>query len=463
MAAAKKRKTPWYVWYGLLLGLLWNGLLFLFFATTFAEKHRTGFVISGWALVFSLALSGYGIHCLRGGKLGGKIARFVLGWGSAGVTLFIAFLFVPFNLSPLPAVTEGALARRLDSREQAGSSLYVQAENVLPDDAITLTIFDVCVGGISNKARRDGPVNPDKLEIRDVAVLTSYIKEQAASLKAGLVGVTRLDEAHVFTADHNGQPITLQHEYAIVLGVDLPYQLALPSAPLPWREFYSTLPEEIAALLADKAPLSGTDIVPPEELEKIRETMRFFSEGGRSAVELARHIRSLGYEARAHYSRWSEVQIIPLARSAGLGELGRNGLLLTREYGPRASFAVVTTTMPLVVDKPVDLGLQAFCASCEKCALACPVKAVPLGGPREERGVVKWATDGERCFAYLLGNPKCLACIGSCPFNKPDFLLHRVATFMATRNNTVTNNILLFLDNVLGYGDMRPYLPETPA
>ena len=463
MLAPKRGKTPWYVWYGLLLGFLWNCLLFLFLSTTFAEKLRTGFMITGWALVFSLALYGYCIRCLRKGRLNGKIARGAIGWGSAGVTLFTAFLFVPFNLSSIPAVTEGALLRRLDSREQAGSSLYVQAESALPDDEITLTIFDVCVGGITNKARRDGPVNPDRMEVRDVAVLTSYIKDQVAGLKAGLVGITRLDEAHVFTADHNGRPINLRHEYAIVLGVDLPYQLALPSAPLPWRDFYSSLPEEIAALLADKAPMSGTDVVSPEELEKIRETMRFFSEGGRSAVELARHIRSLGYEARAHYSRWSEVQIIPLARSAGLGELGRNGLLLTRKYGPRASFAVVTTNLPLAADRPVDLGLQAFCASCEKCALACPVQAVPLGGPKEERGVVKWVTDGERCFNYLLGNPKCLACIGSCPFNKPDLLLHRAATFMATRNNTLTNNILLLLDNFLGYGDMRPYLPETPA
>ncbi|MDR2818991.1 MAG: 4Fe-4S dicluster domain-containing protein [Desulfovibrio sp.] len=463
MAMSQPEKTPWYVWYCLLLGFLWNCLLFLFLSTTFAEKLKTGFVITGWTLIFSLALYIYCIRCYRKNRLRGKAARAVMRWGGIGLTLFVAFLFIPFNLNPSPALSGRNHLRRLDSREQAGSSLYVQAEGVLPDDEITLTIFDICLGGISNKTRRDGPINPEKMDIKDISVLTSYIKNQAAGLKAGLVGITRLDQAHVFTANHKGQTINLPHEYAIVLGVDLPYQLALPSAPLPWREFYTSLPEEIAAILADKTPMSGTDVVPPEELEKIKETMRFFSEGGRSAVELARHIRSLGYEARAHYSRWSEVQIIPLAQSAGLGELGRNGLLLTQKYGPRASFSVVTTNMPLVVDKPVDLGLQAFCTSCEKCAYACPVKAVPLGAPKEERGVVKWVTDGQRCFDYLLGNPKCLACIGSCPFNKPDLLLHRVATYMATRNNIITNNILLLLDNFLGYGDMQPYQPDRPA
>ena len=453
----QKRRRPWYVWYSLLLWIALNSSLFLLLTTTFAEKHKQGFIVSGVTLIVCLAALLLFVRRLRRGGFQSAAARHVLCWGSLGVTVFACFLCLPFDLENLPNPGTMTPTSRLDSRVQAGSNLYVAAEEMLPNDEITLTIFDVCVGGIQNKAWRDGEVNPEKMEIKDQAILTEYIKDQARSLGAELVGVTSLDQAHVFSADHNGRPVTLDHSYAIVMGVDLPYNLALPSAPLPWKEYYAALPEEIAALLADRVPMYAPEWVTPEEVERIKDTMRFFSEGGRSAVELARHIRDLGYEARAHYSRWSEVQIIPVAGAAGLGELARNGLLMTKKFGPRASFSVVTTNLPLNLDPPEDLGLRSFCASCDKCVLACPVKAIPLGGPRLERGVLKWVSDGDKCYEYLLSNPKCLACMGSCPFNKPDYLLHRVATWMATRNNTITNRLLLAVDNFLGYGDMRVY------
>ncbi len=453
-------RHPWQTWYCVLLGLAWNVLLFIFLCTTFAEKHKQGLLVT--AGVFGISLIGYAVflRLLKGERLRTPAARRVMFWGSLGLTLFVGFLFVPF--APPAALDTRAVepVTRLDSRDQAGSALYAKAEGLLPGDEITLTIFDICLGGIQNKARRDGPVSPEKLEITDNALLTEFVKDEARSLGAGLVGVAKLDEAYVFTADHQGNPIRLPHTYAIVMGVDLPYNLALPSAPLPWQDLYSTLPEELAAMMAGMVPRHGADMISPKELEDLKETMRFFSEGGRSAVELARFIRSLGFEARAHYSRWSEVQIIPLAEAAGLGELARNGLLLTKKYGPRASFSVVTTTMPLVADERVDLGLRAFCASCDKCALACPVKALPLGGPKLDRGTYRWIADGERCYQYLLANPKCMACLGSCPFNKPDFMLHRLATFMGTRNNAVTNRLLLALDNLLGYGHVPTYMPD---
>lgn len=43
---------------------------------------------------------------------------------------------------------------------------------------------------------------------------------------------------------------------------------------------------------------------------------------------------------------------------AGLGELSRVGYLITKAFGPRVRLAAVTTNMPLVPDKPVDLGAE---------------------------------------------------------------------------------------------------------
>ena len=54
----------------------------------------------------------------------------------------------------------------------------------------------------------------------------------------------------------------------------------------------------------------------------------------------------------------------------------------------------------------------------------------------------------------MVSNPKCMACIGSCPYNKPDYWIHRAAVFMASRRSALTNWILVKIDDLLGYGEM---------
>ena len=51
---------------------------------------------------------------------------------------------------------------------------------------------------------------------------------------------------------------------------------------------------------------------------------------------------------------------IPIAIDAGLGELGRNGLLVTPKYGPRVRLAKILTNMPLVPDSPIRFGVTEF-------------------------------------------------------------------------------------------------------
>jgi len=46
--------------------------------------------------------------------------------------------------------------------------------------------------------------------------------------------------------------------------------------------------------------------------------------------------------------------------------MGRFGYLITEEPGPRISIFAVTTDLPLVVDNPVDIGVEDFCTFCKK-------------------------------------------------------------------------------------------------
>lgn len=149
-----------------------------------------------------------------------------------------------------------------------------------------------------------------------------------------------------------------------------------------------------------------------------------YSRDAATLLALAQYIRNLGYRAEASMNDTGLA--IPLALRAGLGEYGRNGLLITPEFGPRLRLGKVYTDLPLVADRPRRFGVAEFCAQCDRCAAACPVKAIPFGAPsagRHDRsnlvGVSKWTVDAARCFGFWVRqNSDCSICIRVCPYNR---------------------------------------------
>jgi epoxyqueuosine reductase len=178
-------------------------------------------------------------------------------------------------------------------------------------------------------------------------------------------------------------------------------------------------------------------------------------------LSLAQYIRNLGYQAVASMN--DTALAIPLAIKAGLGEYGRNGLLITKEFGPRVRLGKIFTDLPLAHDKPIRFGVRAFCEICRRCADGCPVKAIPQGEPTAElhnqsniQGVRKWSVDAEKCFSYWAAqNSDCSICIRVCPYNKEyRKWWHRVGRRLA---GTRLRRLMLALDKKLGYGErMRP-------
>ena len=139
---------------------------------------------------------------------------------------------------------------------------------------------------------------------------------------------------------------------------------------------------------------------------------------------MAEFIRNLGYTAVP--SGNDTALSIPFAVDAGLGQLGRNGLLITPEYGPRVRLCKVFTDLPLTADNPIDFGVTEFCMTCKKCAEACEVDAISFKeNPNFDSackstsiGVLKWPVDGEKCYNYWCDNGiDCSTCISVCPYN----------------------------------------------
>ncbi len=177
-------------------------------------------------------------------------------------------------------------------------------------------------------------------------------------------------------------------------------------------------------------------------------------------LSTAQYIRNLGYNAVASMN--DSALAIPLAIKAGLGEYGRHGLLITKDFGPRVRLGKIFTDLPLALDRPIDFGVKAFCDICRRCSGACPVKAIPPGEPTTEvhnqsniKGVRKWSVDGEKCFSFWVGqNSDCSICIRVCPYNK-DYTKWwvRVGRRLA---GTPLRRLMLWLDVKLGFGERMP-------
>lgn len=141
------------------------------------------------------------------------------------------------------------------------------------------------------------------------------------------------------------------------------------------------------------------------------------------AVSMASFVAGLGY--RAVPSGNETALSIPLAISAGLGSLGRNGLLLIDGYGSCIRLCKVYTDLPMVVDAPAASPLHEDCRACGICATRCPAEAIteeiePSVSNSSEvssvPGVRRWSVDADRCYSFWIENGgDCSSCIAACP------------------------------------------------
>ena len=91
------------------------------------------------------------------------------------------------------------------------------------------------------------------------------------------------------------------------------------------------------------------------------EVQRVYGEVARVSIELAEHIRAMGWPAHAYGDpRSTGLLQIPLAIRAGLGQLGKHGSMISEEYGSNFRLSSVATDMPLTLDGPVDIGWMIY-------------------------------------------------------------------------------------------------------
>jgi epoxyqueuosine reductase len=251
--------------------------------------------------------------------------------------------------------------------------------------------------GFIGYIRPDTPVAPTQVAFASPTEASAELKSIAQLFGADLCGITEFDERWVYRSvvdarDFSERPNELPEGLTsvIVLGHKMDAGLT------------QTYPSALAGAATGAA----------------------YSKEAAIVIQLAAYIRNLGYDAVASMN--DTALVIPYAVKAGLGEFARNQLVITPEFGPRLRFSKIFTNMPLAHDAPRKFGVTEVCNQCQRCADACPVKALPFGppdvAPRNRssiRGVKKWTADAEACFGYWAKLASdCAICLRVCPFNR---------------------------------------------
>lgn len=150
-------------------------------------------------------------------------------------------------------------------------------------------------------------------------------------------------------------------------------------------------------------------------------TNRYLDE---SAYRLANFLNSLGY--RAHFfprDCYGDISVLVkkpeaafshviAAKYAGLGTIGMNHTLLTKEYGPRVRLVSVITDAEITPD---SMYKDELCLKCGLCAAKCPMRAFT-----PDNGKIVAKMDKHKCAEYhqKLKNEfryPCGVCTAVCP------------------------------------------------
>jgi reductive dehalogenase len=257
---------------------------------------------------------------------------------------------------------------------------------------------------------------------------TRFVKGVTLLLGAQSVGITTLNPNHIYShigrgTGKYGAPIELNHRFAIAFTVEM---------------------SDAMMACAPDAPV-------------ILESARKYVDAAVIAITIADYCRRLGYPARAHIDGNYRLIAPLVARDAGLGEIGRMGILITPKIGPRVRLGVVTTNMPLCTDERLDgRSILDFCQTCSKCADLCPSRAIPKGDRLLDENGLRWKLDKDKCFHYwnVIGTD-CGVCMAVCPYSHPENWAHNLMR-AAVKRSGVGRRLAVRLDDLL-YGREPPH------
>ena len=285
----------------------------------------------------------------------------------------------------------------------------------------------------------------------------SQIVRKAAHLfGADQVGFAELDRRWVYSHYFDSET---KKDYPIKFSDDSGYQQY--DQPIRLADGTRVIPKEmryVVVLLHEWGKdVEGTEYAPTLLTEGL--STLAYARMAPTLWMLAEFIRGLGYQAipAANDTALS----IPLAVDAGLGQLGRHGLLINPKVGARCRISKIITDLPLEPAGAVDSGITEFCNACLKCVPKCGTGAIGKENrsfePLDESnatGVLSWKVDAKKCMTFQnrVGTT-CSTCVRRCSWTKPPRKIYAIPRFFIRNFRwRWLNKSWVWLDDLLGYG-----------
>jgi reductive dehalogenase len=253
-----------------------------------------------------------------------------------------------------------------------------------------------------------GDIRADRMPVTDPEAMTRHIKRVGESFGADIVGIARAHPSILYGGSRYSDDGTTIADSG---GQETPEELC---RKYPYLVFATTAwdYEKVQA-----------------HRHHIGDAAYHFSQMKANLVlkSLEGYIKELGYNVLRATANPQATAI-----AAGVGELGRNGLVITPRFGARVHMPnTIMTDLPLAPGEPIDIGVDDFCKVCRKCAITCPTNSISFGEKVVFNGVEKYKINWLTCYKLrpfvtdYWGS--CLTCVAVCPFTKPDTWWHNLA------------------------------------
>lgn len=212
----------------------------------------------------------------------------------------------------------------------------------------------------------------------------------------------------------SGDFIDTLKEYVYSQGVDIIHFTKLPK-DLIFQEFGILF--DNAIVLAMEMSQEKIDLAPSQATFKM--VFDTYDSLGIAANKIAAFLREHGYAAQADHPLGGTALYPPLAQSAGIGYVGKHGLLITPKFGSRIRLAAVYTSIQNLPDSKENnhSWIDEYCKMCGLCIKQCPPQAILEETIMHETGI-KTDIIQRDCFEYFVVNYGCSVCIKVCPFSE---------------------------------------------
>jgi ferredoxin len=257
---------------------------------------------------------------------------------------------------PLLLAQFGSIKQKFQSQRTSGQYLKSSMKNLL----------------VSAKGVRDNS-HTGKRRMDDKTL--KELEEFTLTLGISIIGYTKVNPDHIFDG------FEILCDTAMVLALEMDRQLVKTSPSIEFAE----------------------------------EIYRTYDELGIAVNKVADWLRARGYNCHASPAVGGDVNMVPVAQDAGIGCIGKNGILVTPEYGPCVRLAAIfidVDNLPISTQNE-HLWIRDFCETCNRCITTCPAGAV-YQQPKILTDGTERFIDLEKCAVPF--SEGCSTCIKSCVF-----------------------------------------------